>query len=756
MPHAQPVDEHAGDACRARPRRRFPSRRSTPGSAPRRRLQRRVGGALGPGGVEPPLHRLRARGAAPSRSLTPGCRHRCRERSALRPARPAAPSAAIICASLMAAVVGLQRAAPCASSARICRKVQPSISAHRLQRLVALHHLVEQLARRGAAARSVAAGADPARVARPAEPFVQQPRRRLHAGVDPGLGDVARRRAGLDRHLDASALSGSGRCSHHHAPRAPSNGQHEQRKPLHRRDTHRNRRTWAADDNRRRMSVPRCFRRCRRRCPHWGVIRADGADAATFLQRPADAGHRTAGSDAAPPRRLLLGQGPPAGELRRLAAGSRRVLLACSADVLAATLKRLSMFVLRAHCKLERCERASCRCSALAGSAGSAWPATAPRWPRRSRLGGAQRRSALPDAGGMPRCAVVRRGGAARRQLPRAALRRLGLARGASGCRASSRRRSSSSCRRCSTSSSSAASTSRRAAIRARRSSRAASTAARSSAAPSSSTSTAPAAARRGGVPRRRSAQPAGMVVNAAPSARAAAALLVEVKLAAADARAAPGRRRRPALTGCAALRGPARPDVPLAERQTRARRSRGERRDCTAPVTPMAQRRCANCSSTTASHSDAATARTRCCAMQRSLQARHPQLQARLLCRADDGGERRDAGWKPTPQPAASTTRCWSTRSSAGRVGRSVRSLVGRAPRRELRAMCLVALAIDQQRRFPLVVAANRDEFFDRPTQRAGLVDAGRRRAADPRRAATCSAAAPGSASPPPAGSRC
>lgn len=32
---------------------------------------------------------------------------------------------------------------------------------------------------------------------------------------------------------------------------------------------------------------------------------------------------------------------------------------------------------------------------------------------------------------------------------------------------------------------------------------------------------------------------------------------------------------------------------------------------------------------------------------------------------------------------------------------------------------MCLLTLAIDQHRRFPLVIAANRDEFFDRPTQR-------------------------------------
>lgn len=32
---------------------------------------------------------------------------------------------------------------------------------------------------------------------------------------------------------------------------------------------------------------------------------------------------------------------------------------------------------------------------------------------------------------------------------------------------------------------------------------------------------------------------------------------------------------------------------------------------------------------------------------------------------------------------------------------------------------MCLVALALDQDRRFPLVLASNRDEFFDRPTAR-------------------------------------
>ena len=36
---------------------------------------------------------------------------------------------------------------------------------------------------------------------------------------------------------------------------------------------------------------------------------------------------------------------------------------------------------------------------------------------------------------------------------------------------------------------------------------------------------------------------------------------------------------------------------------------------------------------------------------------------------------------------------------------------------------MCLVGVAIDINRRFPLVIAANRDEYHARPTARAGVV---------------------------------
>ncbi len=39
---------------------------------------------------------------------------------------------------------------------------------------------------------------------------------------------------------------------------------------------------------------------------------------------------------------------------------------------------------------------------------------------------------------------------------------------------------------------------------------------------------------------------------------------------------------------------------------------------------------------------------------------------------------------------------------------------------------MCLVALALDQHRRFPLVIASNRDEFFERPAARLAWWTAG------------------------------
>ena len=88
------------------------------------------------------------------------------------------------------------------------------------------------------------------------------------------------------------------------------------------------------------------------RLTDWGVIRARGDDAATFLhgQLTQDVLHldadaaRLAGYCSAKGRLLasFVVWQPTPGD----------VLLACSADLLVPTLKRLSMFVLRAKCKL--------------------------------------------------------------------------------------------------------------------------------------------------------------------------------------------------------------------------------------------------------------------------------------------------------------------------------------------------------------------------------------------------------------------
>ena len=88
------------------------------------------------------------------------------------------------------------------------------------------------------------------------------------------------------------------------------------------------------------------------RLSDWGVIRATGADARKFLhgQLTQDIEH------LAPGRARLAGFCSAKGRLLATFVvwrhGEDDVLLACSADLLPAVLKRLSMFVLRAKCKL--------------------------------------------------------------------------------------------------------------------------------------------------------------------------------------------------------------------------------------------------------------------------------------------------------------------------------------------------------------------------------------------------------------------
>ncbi len=88
------------------------------------------------------------------------------------------------------------------------------------------------------------------------------------------------------------------------------------------------------------------------RLTEWGLLRAQGAEAATFLhgQLTQDTQHLQAG------QARLAGYCSAKGRLLATLVVWRGVgdelLLACSADLLPATLKRLSMFVLRAKCKL--------------------------------------------------------------------------------------------------------------------------------------------------------------------------------------------------------------------------------------------------------------------------------------------------------------------------------------------------------------------------------------------------------------------
>jgi folate-binding protein YgfZ len=88
------------------------------------------------------------------------------------------------------------------------------------------------------------------------------------------------------------------------------------------------------------------------RLADWGVIRAKGDDAGAFLNGQLtqealklDVGQARLAGYCSPKGRLLA-------SFVMWRSAPDEILLACSADLLATTLKRLSMFVLRARCKL--------------------------------------------------------------------------------------------------------------------------------------------------------------------------------------------------------------------------------------------------------------------------------------------------------------------------------------------------------------------------------------------------------------------
>jgi tRNA-modifying protein YgfZ len=88
------------------------------------------------------------------------------------------------------------------------------------------------------------------------------------------------------------------------------------------------------------------------RLADWGVIRAAGADAASFLQSQLTQDVLGLDAHRAAPAGWCSAKGRLLASFVVTRPAADELLLLCSADVLPAALKRLSMFVLRAKCKL--------------------------------------------------------------------------------------------------------------------------------------------------------------------------------------------------------------------------------------------------------------------------------------------------------------------------------------------------------------------------------------------------------------------
>ena len=158
------------------------------------------------------------------------------------------------------------------------------------------------------------------------------------------------------------------------------------------------------------------------RLADWGLIQAQGADAASFLHGQLTQDITALGSD----RARLAGFCNAKGRLQATLVVWRQptdaapdaLLLACSADLLAPTLKRLSMFVLRAKCKL-RDASGDTALYGLAGADAARWLGDAlPAAPWAVSVMGAARVVRLPDAQGQPRCLLAQPADAPAPALP--------------------------------------------------------------------------------------------------------------------------------------------------------------------------------------------------------------------------------------------------------------------------------------------------------------------------------------------------
>ncbi len=135
------------------------------------------------------------------------------------------------------------------------------------------------------------------------------------------------------------------------------------------------------------------------RLDHWGVIRAQGADAVSFLHGQLTQDFALLGQSEARLAGYCSAKGRMLASVIGWKTGPEEVLLACSRDLLAPTLKRLSMFVMRAKVNLSDASAEF----ALYGAAGSALPAELPTnpWSRLEAAPGSWIR--LPAAEGVAR-----------------------------------------------------------------------------------------------------------------------------------------------------------------------------------------------------------------------------------------------------------------------------------------------------------------------------------------------------------------
>ena len=133
---------------------------------------------------------------------------------------------------------------------------------------------------------------------------------------------------------------------------------------------------------------------------HWGVVRAHGADAAKFLHGQLTQDVLQLGRSQARIAGYCSAKGRLLASFVLWKTSDDEVLLACHTSVLAATLKRLSMFVMRAQCKLtDATDEISLQ--GLTGDRAAGETEGLPAWGKRDDAQGAWIR--LPDVDGLAR-----------------------------------------------------------------------------------------------------------------------------------------------------------------------------------------------------------------------------------------------------------------------------------------------------------------------------------------------------------------